>query len=364
MSNWKGDALLKKNLIIHSLIALAAIFSIMAMIYFFQSPSGNIKPHFLSGTTVVDAVKVKQHKVQEKVEAIASAKAIESVMISPSVTEYVKTIYFKQGKRVKKGDLLVLLDSAEEEARLQEAEAMVVEAELQYQRLKGLLKDKYTAQSEFDKQYSLVKIAKARVQRIKSMIKDRMLRAPFDGRLGIKKVSEGALLKPGEAIVTLDKIQPIEVNFSIPERYYASLKVGLPFSATISAYPHKIFHGKIATLDTRFDETIRSIAVRGLVDNKAHLIHPGMLLKISLPISEQQLLVIPEDALLAEGEDRYVFVIDKATNKVHRKSISIISRRGPWLDVKADIAAGSLIVTNGGFKLKDGQQVKINHVDS
>ena len=244
----------------------------------------------------VSVVLLKYETITPDIEAIGSTKAFESVTISANITEFVRKIHFNDGDSVKKGDVLVELESEEEKAQLVSAKARLIEAKLHYKRTLKLLKDRYSAQSEHDTREADLKSAKAQLDQMQAKLKDRIIRAPFSGILGFRQISEGTLLEPGDKIVTLDMLQPIKVDFSLAERYLSQIYKGQPFIAYSVAYPDKVFKGKIATIRSRIEEQTRTVMVRGVIDNQLNQLKPGMLLKINIPLSPKKVLVIPEQA--------------------------------------------------------------------
>lgn len=334
----------------------------LATLFFFHwlsRPSERPAP----SVTVVDVQPMITQTVPKTLEAIGTARAYESVTISANVTEYVEALHFEDGDQVKKGALLVELNTAEERARLAEAQARLHEANLHYERLKNLLKQNFSAQSEYDAQKAKLEAAKAKLDQINTMIHERKINAPFDGILGFRQLSEGALVQPGDPIVTLDMIQPIRVDFTVAEQYVNQIQVGKLFQATSVAFPGTVFEGKITTILVRVDEQTRSASVRGLIPNEPLKLTPGMLLNITLTLASESVTTIPEEALLAEDGQRYVFTLHPGQTRVKRQPVVLISRREGVVDVKNGLDPRAMIVTQGAFKLQDGQEVIVRHAD-
>ncbi len=348
-----------KKVLITILVFAVIMFTIFMVIVMSEEES---RLQARQPVTLIETTPVIQRTVTETLEAVGTAKAYESVTISANVTEYISQLHFEDGDRVQKGDILVELETAEEMAQLQEAEARLMEARLQFKRIQNLVKRDFSSQAELDTLKANADSAKAQLERIKTTIADRSITAPFDGILGFRKVSEGALLEPGDQIVTLDMIQPLRIDFSVPEKYLNQIRVGQAFKARSIAYAEDIITGKIATVDSRIDEQTRSVIVRGQMDNQQLKLKPGMLLKISLPIASRQVLTIPEEALLAQGNKRYIFIVPRGGNIAERHEVKIISREGPLINIDSEIDPDALVVTRGAFKLQDGQKVKIKNV--
>lgn len=337
------------------------LLGLMALFFFYglsRSPE-----HLAPSAIVVDVRPIIKRTVPKTLEATGTARAYESVTISANVTEYVKTLHFEDGEEVKKGRLLVELNAAEEQALLAEAQARLHEADLHYERLKKLLKQNFSAQSEYDAQKANLESAKAKLDQIQTMIDERNIKAPFDGILGFRQVSEGALVEPGDQIVTLDMIQPIRIDFTVSEQYLSQIQVGELFKATSVAFPGEVFEGKIATILVRIDEQTRAASIRGLIPNEHLKLKPGMLLNVTLTLASEDVMTIPEEALLAEEDQRYVFVLQPGETKVKRHPVVLVGRRGGLVDIKNGLDPKSMVVTQGAFKLKDGQEVMVQHAD-
>lgn len=312
-----------------------------------------------SQPVVVEVTPASQKVVMNTIEAIGTAKAFESVTISANVTEYVRKLHFNDGDNVEEGDLLVEMATQEEKSRLDEAKAKLLQAQQQYDRIKDLLKKSFSAKSEYDSQKAALDSAKAQVAQINSQLADRSIKAPFGGVLGFRQISVGTLLEPGDAVVTLDMIQPLKIDFTIPEKLLAKVKPGQPFKVFSIAYPDEIFKGKIETINPRLDAASRSISIRGIIENKTLKLKPGMLLKVKLPLGKKRYITVPEESLLAQDKQRYIFVVIDGHAK--KRDVKVVKRRGDLVDVTGDLTTGEAVVSKGAFKLKDGQEVRINH---
>lgn len=300
-------------------------------------------------------------KIFDHIEAIGTAKASEAVTISVNVTEYVEKIYFEDGAYVKKGDLLATLQSAQERAQLKEAQARLAQMKRYHDRVLQLAGKNYLAKSDFDASESNFKSAEAKVDEIEAKINDRTIRAPFSGVLGFRQVSYGTLLEPGQEIVKLDAINPLKVDFNLPEKLLSLVKIGQQVQARSIAFPQEVFTGNIKAIAARIDAKTRTILVRAVIDNPKHLLRPGMLLRINIKEIPREAMLIPEQALVAVNEHRYVFIVND-NNTVSRKEVKVLGRHQNQVEIRG-MPANSKIVVDGGFKLVPGQKVKINYAD-
>lgn len=343
-----------------TLLIIITLITGIFFIYEYQTNAGSKQKRLPARSPIsVKVVPAQQKEIMQTIESIGTAKAFESVTITANVTEYVRKLYFDDGHTVKQGDILVELSSQEEKSRLQEAKAKLLEAQQQYDRITNLLKKSFSAKSEYDTQKANLESAKAQVDQYQSQLNDRVIKAPFDGILGFRQISVGTLLEPGDAVVTLDMINQLKVDFAIPEKLLTKIKKNQSFLAKSIAYPKAHFNGHIETIDARLDEASRSIMVRGIIDNQALKLKPGMLLKIELPIGKQSIIKIPESALLAQGKQRFIFIVK--AGKAIKRNIKVIRRRGNEVDVGGDVHAKDLVVCEGAFKLRSGQEVTVVH---
>jgi membrane fusion protein (multidrug efflux system) len=310
------------------------------------------------GAAAAAAVPVTTTVVQpvawsDTVQALGTAHARESVTLAAKVSEIVDQVHFESGQQVKAGQPLVTLRVSAQEAALGEAEATLNEAEEHYRRLQGLASQQLVARSTLDAQRALRDVAAARVRQMKSDIGDRQVRAPFDGVLGIRQVSPGALLTPNAVIATLDDLSGMYVDFQVPESALAAMAPGARVGATTAAWPGERFEGEVQTVDARVDPDTRAVTVRASFDNPQRRLRPGMLLDVHLFRPERQALVVPEIAVVQVGRDSFVYRVD-AEGKVARVPVKAGVRREGKAEIVEGLRAGDRIVVDGTGKLRPG----------
>jgi membrane fusion protein (multidrug efflux system) len=188
-------------------------------------------------------------------------------------------------------------------------------------------------------------------------LRDTMIHAPFAGRVGLRRVSVGSLVNPGAVITTLDDTSTVKLDFTVPETHLSTLVPGLPIAATSIAYPGRTFDGKVSSVDTRVDPSTRSVTVRALVPNPDGLLKPGMFLNVRLSRGSADALLVPEQALVPEQGDVFVFVLDG--DSVEKRLIRTGQRRVGDVQVLQGLAAGDVVVTEGTQKLRDGARVQV-----
>jgi membrane fusion protein (multidrug efflux system) len=306
--------------------------------------------------TIVTLAPVRTERVSQKLEALGNARANESVDVSSKTSNIVKAVRFRDGERVRRGQLLVQLDDAQARADLAAAEAALNESESQFNRSRELLQTQALSKSQYDQLEATLKANRARVQAAAARLEDTVIRAPFDGRVGLRRVSVGTLISPGDVITTLDDTSVIKLDFSVPENFVSSLREGLAVRATAPAYPGRSFTGKVASIDSRVDMNTRSVTVRALLSNDDGALKAGMFLSVALANDEREALVIPEEALTPEAERQYVFVVSDGT--AQRREVRIGGRRPGSVEIAAGLNAGDQVIVEGTQKVRDGAPVR------
>lgn len=306
----------------------------------------------------VTAVTIKPESWRDSIEAIGTAKARESVVISAKQAERVSAVRFESGQRVLKGQVLIELDSGTVKAELSEARANLVDLEAQVSRLQSLQSRQLIAQSQFDTVVASRNAARARVQAATERLNDRIIRAPFSGVLGLRQVSQGQYVNAGFAMVNLDDLDHMWVDFPVPESLLSKLKTGMTLNLQADAFPERTFNAQVASIDSRIDITTRAIMVRADIENSDGLIRPGMLVRVSLQQDAIDALVLPELAMQQVGNRSFVFLVG-ADGAAISRDISIGSRHAGNVTVLKGLQAGDQVILDGTSKLRDGQKIKI-----
>lgn len=306
---------------------------------------------------------VTAHEVQSKpwrdaIQALGTARANESVMVTAKVTETVVRVNFQDGDLVEAGDVLVDLSGRVEVAGLEEAAAAYREADQQYQRQRQLAAQKLIPAGQLDAQRAAMESARARLDATRARLADRVITAPFAGVLGFRQVSPGTLVTPGTTIASLDDISVIKLDFSVPETFLAALAPGQSVSATSAAYPGRSFEGEVATVDSRVDPVTRAVTVRALLPNPDRLLRPGMLLTVELFQPERQALVVPEISVIQVSRDAHVFRL-RDDDTVEQVGVRLGQRRRGEVEVLEGLSAGDRIVVDGVVKLRNGARVSV-----
>jgi membrane fusion protein (multidrug efflux system) len=312
---------------------------------------------------IVAPVVVKQ--ISDRVEALGTARANESVNITSNVTEKITRIDFEDGQQVKAGAILAELDKAEEQAELKRAQAVRGERKLALQRLKQLEERQLTSPDEIDRTRLELEQADATITAIKTRISDRVIRAPFDGIVGLRDKSVGALVETGDLIATLDDTRQIKLDFSVPSVFLSELKPGLKIKARAVALDNREYMGEVKSINSRVDPVTRSIQVRALLPNPDGSILPGILMQVDLLRNTRQALVIPEASLLPLADKQYVMLrVDKdGKDTVEKKQVRIGLRLPGYVEILEGLSEGQQVVTHGNSKVRPGDTLDVMAVD-
>ena len=305
--------------------------------------------------TVTTAV-VAEKPWSDAIEALGTARAKESVMVTAKVTETVVRVNFDDGDVVEAGDVLVDLSGRAEVAGLAEASANYREAEQQYERMQQLMAQKLISTAQLDAQRGAMDSARARLDVTRARLQDRVITAPFAGVLGFRQVSPGTLVTPGTTIASLDDISVIKLDFTVPETHLAALAPGQAISARSKAWPDREFTGVVTGVDSRVDPVTRAVTVRAEIPNPERALRPGMLLSLEVFRPERPALAIPEIAVVQVAQDAHVFVV-QADDTVQQRIVVLGARRAGEVEVVSGLAAGERIVVDGTVKLRDGARV-------
>jgi membrane fusion protein, multidrug efflux system len=303
-------------------------------------------------------------RFEDRVEALGTLRANESIVISTTITEIISAIHFDDGDVVKAGQLLVEMTSTEERALLEEARVTVAEAKRQYERVQSLHEQRQAPLSLLDERQREWEAARARVKAIEARISDRTIRAPFDGVLGLRNVSVGALVEPNDAITTLDDLSSMKLEFPIPSRFLGILRIGLPVAAMTESFPDQVFNGLVTAIGTRIDPVTRSVMVRAQLPNPEGLLRPGLLMNIELTREVRENIVMPEEVLIPLGDRHFVLLVDEGNdNTVVRREVRIGSRRPGEVEILEGLTPGEKVITHGATRVQPGQKVEIAAVD-
>ena len=287
---------------------------------------------------------VSPYEFKDRIEAIGTITANESAVLTTTVTEKVKAINIEEGQFVEKGTEIVELSDAEEQANLNQAARSL-------ERYNKLVKDNLASPERRDAEQAGFKVAQAQVDK-------RRIIAPFSGYLGIRHVNVGDTVQPGTAIMTIDSLDPIKLDFTIPQIYISTIKKDMEIEAETSAFPNEVFKGKIYVVDSRIDTESRAIRVRAIMSNPDYKLKPGLMMKVNVIREVKDSLAVPESAIIAAGVKKSVFVV--GADKVVSEKQVITGQREPGLvEIVSGLASGNKVIIEGQMKTGAGAAVNI-----
>jgi len=298
--------------------------------------------------------------------SVGSLAAVQGVTVTAELAGKIVNIAFKPGTLARAGDLLVQQDTSSEEAQLRATEATVALAKLNLERLGKLLSERTISQSQFDNADAQFKQAVAQSDNIRATIAKKTIRASFAGRLGIRLVNVGQMLNPGDAIVSLQSLDPIFVDFLLPQQQLAQVQPGLPVRVVTDALPGEVVDGKITAINPQVDSATRNIRIQATIPNAEERLRPGMFVNVAVVLpAKTQVLCIPATAVLYAPYSDSVFVVEEKTDEksgkagkaVRQQFAQLGEKRGDFVAIVSGLKEGDTVVSTGVFKLRNGQSV-------
>jgi membrane fusion protein (multidrug efflux system) len=291
-------------------------------------------------------------------EALGNTRANEAVDIRSEITAAITSIIFEEGQQVQQGDVLLKLENSEPLADLAAKKAALVDSESQYRRSSELFKTRVVSASQLEQLEARRDADQAAVKAAESRLAHTVIRAPFAGQIGLRRVSMGSIVSPSTVITTLDDTSQIKLDFNVPEVFMSRLERGLTVTAHSAAWPDLLFTGRVVSIDTRVDPVSRTITVRALLPNEHGRLRAGMFLTVSLLKEDVVSLVIPEESLIPERSKQFVFVVNEE-NIVERREVLTGRRRPGQVEVLDGLMAGERVITEGTQQARPGMPVNI-----
>jgi membrane fusion protein (multidrug efflux system) len=315
----------------------------------------------------VNAVDVEEQRWESHVTSVGSVAAVQGTEVSAEADGVVRSIELEAGSLVGAGDVLVRLDDEVEQSQLRSAEAVAELARLSFERAQRLIAQNVISRADFEQTEATFKQAAAQVDNIRAVIAKKVVRAPFGGKVGIRRVSVGDYLSKGTPIVSLQSVDPVFVEFSVPQRRLGELREGLNVAATTDAHPGHEFWGEITALEPHVDEATRNVRVQATFANGHGALRPGMFVAVDVVLGEARPVhVIPATAVVHARDGDSVFVIEPAASEgsplvVRQRAVKLGERRGDFVAVEEGPRAGDSVVATGVFKLREGTPVVIDN---
>jgi len=294
----------------------------------------------------------------QAITAVGSLRSDESITVRPEVAGRISEILFKEGQRVSKGATLIRLDPAVNQAEVQQSRANLKLAQSKYDRAVDLAKSNFVSGQARDEAENNLRVAEAGLQLAEARLAKMEIKAPFSGVIGLRVVSVGDYVKEGADVVNLESIDPLKVDFRVPEMYLKQVKVGQSLQVQLDAVTGKTFEGSVFAVNPLFDAAGRSIVIRAIVRNTDTSLRPGMFARVRLITrDDQNALVIPEQAIVPQGDEQFVFRV--ADGRANRVKIEVGQRRDGNVQVLKGLTANDTVVTAGQLKIRDGATVTV-----
>jgi len=313
---------------------------------------------------VVAAAEVTEDAWQPRLRAVGTLVATQGIFVTNEVSGQVREILFESGQEVAKGDLLIQLDDSVDQADLKGLLAQRDLAKVKLGRFARLIKDRSASQSDYDEAKAELDGAEAAVDAKQALIAKKRITSPFDGRLGIRIVDLGEYLPPGSQIVPLDALDPIFVDYSLPERHLPQISVGKQVVVTVAAYPGQEFIGTISAINPAVEEKTRTVKIRATLDNSEGLLRPGMFAEVAtiLP-ARDRVLTLPRTAITFAPYGDTVFLIEEKDGQtlVQRRQVQTGQSQEGRVEISEGLSARDRVVIAGQVKLRNGQSVTIDN---
>jgi membrane fusion protein (multidrug efflux system) len=306
----------------------------------------------------VEVVELMPTTVKEELQAVGALRSNESVVLRPEVSGRIAAINFRDGQPVKRGQVLVALDAALNEAEVAQARAELELARNNLKRTEDLARKSFVSSSAQDQAAANVEVLAARLKLAEARLAKMRVVAPFDGVVGIRSVSVGDYVKDGADLVNIEDIAQLKVDFRLPERHFAQLKVGQTVEVVADALPGSRYRGTIDAINPRIDAGGRSLEVRARLANTDGRLRPGMFARVRVIVGERQsALMVPEEAIVPLGDDFFVYTV--ADDKARRVRVKLGVRRDAMVELLEGVKAGDRVVTAGMRVQRDGQPVRV-----
>jgi membrane fusion protein (multidrug efflux system) len=317
----------------------------------------------------VTTFEAKQVEWRSYIKAIGSLAPVQGVTISADADGQIVRIPVESGTAVKAGDILVEIDASVEEAQLAASEARAGLAKVGLDRAQSLLGNNTVAKSEFDTADATYKQAMAEVASFQATIDKKRVRAPFDGRVGIRLVNVGQYVSRGSPLLPLQKLDPIYVNFSVPQRQLSSLSVGQKVVVNVDAAEAGSFEGAVNAINSEVDAATRTVTVQATVSNPNEILRAGMFAKVEVELPQaESLVVVPATAIAYASYGNSVFIVEKMKDDsgkeyvgVRQQPVTVGTARGDLVSIAGGVKPGEQVVTAGVFKLRNGVPVQVNN---
>ena len=359
-----------KKKVFLAFLGLLVIVGVLGGIKFLQISRMTSKGQFAPPPATVTTATAESASWESRLTAVGSLEAVQGVTVTAELKGKVVSIAFDPGANVQDGDLLVQLDISSEKAQLRADEATLALKKANHDRAKELLADKVVTQAAYDQARAEFEQARAGIDNIRSVIAKKTIRAPFAGRLGIRLINLGQNLDGGEPIVSLQAMDPIFVNFLLPQNQIAQIELGLPVRIMTDTLPDEVIEGRITAINPQVEEDTRNLRIQATVGNHQERLRPGMFVNVDVVLPEQNdVRAIPTTAVLYAPYSDSVFIVEKTSADkdgkdglvLRQQFVRLGAQRGDYVAVLSGLQKGEEIVSTGVFKYRNGQNVVVDN---
>lgn len=323
-------------------------------------PSGAAKPAAMGGMppVAVEAVPVTVGPISRRIEAVGSLRSNESVLLRPEIPGRIARILFEEGRPVKKGQVLVKLDDATYAAQLEQAQANLALSEANNSRAAQLYSRGAGTERARDEALATVRVQRAAIEVARAAQEKTSIIAPFDGIAGLRAVSVGAYVQAGQDLANLESVNPMKVDFRVPEQFLSAVMVGQPLTIAVDAFSNRSFAGTVYAIDPRVDESGRAVVIRATVANDDGALRPGLFARVSLILREvANAITVPEQAIVPRGEKSMIYKV--VGDGFEIVPVRLGSRRSGAVEVVQGLTAEDTVITTGHMKLRPGAKIKV-----
>ena len=304
----------------------------------------------------VNMMKVVESPVSNTVNAVGALIAEDSVVLRPEIDGRISTLQFKEGQPVKKGAVLVVLDAADQRARLAAAQADLKLAESRYRRSQELVAQNFISRQALDETRANLDILRARRQQEQVALDKTIIRAPFSGVVGLRQVSPGAYVSKGSDLVRLDSLDTLKLEVPVPETSLSQVRIGLPIKLTVDALPGQTFSGKVHAIDPVVDPVSRNVRVRARIANPQGVLKPGMFARATADLGgKSHAILLPEQVIVPRSDGPYVFLA--VNGKAELRRVTLGKREPGRVEIVSGVKVGDTVVLDGQIKLRPGVPV-------
>ena len=358
-----------RKTVIKAVLAVVVLFLVLAGIKALQIYTMVTSKQPMPVETVTSAP-VAEQDWAPAVASVGTVSPVQGAVVSTQLGGTVSEIGFESGTSAKKGDILIKLDTSSEEAQLRSADADAELARADMERAKDLVQRNVISKAEWDSTDAKFRQKVAQVENMRAMIAKKEIRAPFDGQLGIRQVNIGEMINAGQQVVPLQTLDPVYVDFSVPQQRLSQLSPGLEVHVWSDAVPGREFTGSLTAINPGVDTVTRNVSLQATLKNPDHVLRPGMFAKVEVMLAEKhRALVIPGTAVSYAPYGDSVFVIEKKkdpktgkeSQSIRQQFVRIGEARGDFVSVTNGLKAGETVVGTGVFKLRNGMDVTINN---